>query len=253
MFKKLVIFISLLIFMSSCEFLSEISDSDDAESVTTPSSDSSGTVSLVFTGPSDSTNSLSTAYVAWIENEEGDNLQNLYVCNRVAANVGYIDPDPDTTYSGLYGTALPNWSTIKYVNNSDIDDVTGASTQLSNTITVSLDVGSETEIYVFFEIDRSKNSNTYFYDRPSYTYKSDLIDIDSLSTDGSYSFELNGWMSNDTGNTDQYIQYSQEPKETITGWAVETYMTDAYLSWIADSEGNTDDLVTSLTVTISEE
>jgi hypothetical protein len=191
--------------------------------------DSDFTVTLDFSGPSVSPSSV---YACWIENEAGDNVKNLYVCNSVVG-IGRT----------LTGDALPFWKTVKYTANDDIDGITGASVQGSAGLSVSRNVsaGFPTKFRVYFEIDRSVNNNTYFGDRPSMIFRSELIDATSLSS-SPYPLTAYAWMANGTDSG----TYSQAPNTTIPGFATYKLMTD--LSWIQ----NTTDMVSSLAVTVSQ-
>jgi hypothetical protein len=189
-----------------------------------PASDFS--IRFDFQGPETDSN---TVYVAWIEDEDGRNLQNLYVCNTLI-------------FGGLTGTADPYWKRDKYPGSS-VDGVTGASDDESPgfSVTRNLDIGSVRKFRVCFEIDRSWNSNDYFYDRPAFTYRSGTIDLDDLQA--RYDLGLYGWMSNDTTGT----PYGQQPKVagSIPGWAPWEFMTD--VSRLAP----VDDMVSALTAVVS--
>lgn len=193
----------------------------DGPAVTDPPP-GANTVTLEYAGPDFS--SWKALYAAWIEDEQGNNLQNLYVCTHVRAQ-------------NLTGTVLPYWETVKRTQkNDDIDEVTGASLQGANTVTRRLNLGGIQRFRVCFEIDRSRNDNDYFIDRPSFTYKSALINLSGL--EGPYGLALHGWMSNDTTGT-----FSQAPTTPIAGW-------NSYTSYIAET-GTADswsDMVTSLSV-----
>jgi hypothetical protein len=181
----------------------------------------------------------SVLYACWLEDESGNDIQNLYVCKRLLKNELFAS-DPEV--GNLTGTAIPNWKTKKYAVNSDVDGVTGASSQGPLSFTRTLAIGSVTRFRVCFEIDRSWNANeTYFKnrDRPAYTYKSGLINLSALAA--SYPLALDGWMSNDTDSGD----LSQQPSPSPSGYAPYVYMTD--LSCIAPS----DDLVEALLATVS--
>jgi hypothetical protein len=212
---------------SSSVSSSNSSVSSNSSSAGASSSVSSYQATLTFNGP---TVSHGTAYVCWIENESGTDIQNFYVCNRVVAIGG-----------ALTGTAIPYWKTTKYNVLSNIDGVTGASIQGAVGLSISrtLNIGAVRKFRVCFEIDMSLNSNTYFGDKPAYIYRSDVIDLDSLSS-SAYNLSLYGWMSNDTTGT-----YGQAPITAITGWTTYKLMTD--LSYIAPVT----DMVSTLTILIS--
>jgi len=230
--KKTILFLTILtvitmFFIFSCTEIKSESSSNNNSAV---SSDSGYQLTLNFTGPSVSPY---TVYVCWVENTSETNLQNIYVCNS-EVGIGKT----------LTGTPLPYWKTIKYKTISNIDGITGASVQGSAgfSVTRTLKLGTVKKFRVCFEIDRSNNSNTYFYDRPSFIYRSAEIDLDNLSS-SAYNLSLYAWMSNDTTGT----SYGQQPKVdgSITGWATYTLMYD--LSYISD----TSDMVTTLTAAVS--
>jgi hypothetical protein len=204
------------------------SPSTSASPSTSPSP-GSYSVTFSFTGP---TVSPTAVYVAWIEDESGNNLQNVYVCNS-EVGIGKT----------LTGDALPIWKTVKYTSN--YDGLTGASTQSNFSIQRSLAIGSVRKFRLCFEIDRSLNANSYFTDRPSFLYQTELIDLDSLKP--SYTLSLVGWMSNNTTGT-----YGQQPKTsmTIPGFAQYKLMTD--LIYIQDGSGSVQDMVTSAQAVVTE-
>ncbi len=206
-------------------------------------------VELDFTGPDYTmgTDTHQYAYVAWIEDSDGTNLQNLYLCERVIGANGT---------KTLHGTALPYWHTTKYdEENPDdyptVDGVTGASTQVSKTVTRNLKIDETTEFRVCFEIDRSKNENDSFTDRPAFIYKSGLITLSGL--EDSYPLTLVAYMPNDTLDDYYDDEYTQLPKDDVTIPGFEAYAYLTSLSYIWDSgEEYSDDLVTGLTARIIE-
>jgi hypothetical protein len=179
-----------------------------------------------FQGPS--VNSK-TVYVCWIEDENGKNIQNIYVCNR-AVNIGVR----------LLGDTLPYWKKIK--SPSPLDGVTGASVQKSLNVTRVINIGNIRHFRVCFEIDRSENGNEYFYDKPSFIYRSNVIDLDNLQM--SYSLNLYGWMANDTSNPKKY---SQQPKDKNKIPGFEQYKLMMDTSFIED----TSDMVSSVKAVIN--
>jgi hypothetical protein len=156
-------------------------------------------------------------------------LQNIFVCNKLIAG-------------GLTGTSNPYWKREKYPGTS-VDGVTGASAQgiPGLAVTRSLGIGSVRKFRVCFEIDRSWNSNTNFYDRPAFTYRSGTIDLDNLQSQ--YDLGLYGWMSNDTTGT----SLGQQPKVdgSIPDWAVWKFMKD--VSWLAPQA----DMVLTLRIVVA--
>jgi hypothetical protein len=170
-------------------------------------------MTFYVTGPSVNP---STVYVAWIEDENGLNIQNLYVCNREAK---YVGPTPSPF---LTGDALPNWLKKKYPNHTDIDGITGPSTQevICFARGLDFDTNTFTRFRVCMEIDRSRNGNAFFNDdRPAFTYKTGLINLASLQT--AYQITLAGWMSNETTG-----YYGQQPSPPIPGYAPYVFMED---------------------------
>lgn len=221
--KKKTFLILPVIFISSLFFMGA---NNDDPSLTDSSTAGKTKVDLSLSIPGDSVNHMPAVYVVWIEDERGGNIQNIYICNKLLGNY-------------LTGTALPNWKTNHYNQDTRVDSVSGPSRQMNHRVIRDLDVGSNRRFRICLEIDRSKNPNEFFYDRPSYTYKTDLIDLDSLNE--SYDFDLNGWMSNET---DGKGSFSQEPKSSIPGFETFKYMTDiSYLS-------PPNDLVSALSVKV---
>jgi hypothetical protein len=186
-------------------------------------------VNFAFSGPATSS---ATVYAVWLEDESGKNIQNVFVCNRVLG-IG----------TKLTGKALPNWLTKKYPQNKDINGITGASIQSQFSISRGVSIGSIRKFKVCFEIDRSTNGNTYFTDRPAFTYASGIIDLDDLQQ--SYPLTLSGWMSNDTDGS----PYGQQPQSTIPGFAQYTFMTN--LGYIEDGTGLLNDMITSAQAVIT--
>jgi len=175
-------------------------------------------------------------FAAWIEDEDGNDIQNLFVSTKEAS----IATNPSSPTRPLTGDCLPNWLTVKYPANTDIDGITAASIYENMDFSRDLKIGTVRKFRVCFEIDRSLNDNDYFdADRPAFTYKSALIDLDGLEAE--YQIDLDGWMSNDTTGT-----YGQQPNTTIPGYAPYEYMTD--LDYIAPW----DDMVDSASVTVRE-
>ncbi|MBN2039651.1 MAG: hypothetical protein JW864_06395 [Spirochaetes bacterium] len=174
------------------------------------------------------------AYVCWLEDTSGTNFQNIYVCDKAAP--------PDT--ADLDGDALPNWSTIAYYENTDVDGITGASEQDELSVQRQIKDQSIRQFRVLFEIDRSLNLNTYFNDRPAFLYQSELIDLDNIQS--SYSFTLIGWMCNGTDSG----PYSQAPLDLTLfpdDFSAYIFMTD--LKYIEP----VDDMINSIAVSITAE
>jgi hypothetical protein len=181
-------------------------------------------ISLSFSGPNVSPQAV---YASWVEDENENNIQNIYICNSLLG-IGKT----------LHGDAIPYWTTVKYPQNKTVDGVTGASIQKEFKIQRDLILNTKNKFKVCFEIDRSLNDNEYFNDRPSFVYKTNLIDINDLKD--SYTLNLVGWMTNDT-NTGTY---SQAPIKDIPDYEEYKLMPD--LSYIEDHG----DMVNSLEVTL---
>lgn len=146
---------------------------------------------IYFDFPGVSSFGWDAVYIAWLEDESGNNIQNLYICNRIIEDM--------TTNTGrLVGIALPYWRREKSAGTDldNLDGITGASTQSAKKISRILNIGEQTKFKVCFEIDRSKDGNEYFTDRPCFIYESDFIDLDNLSD--RYELSLKGFMANDT-------------------------------------------------------
>jgi hypothetical protein len=127
---------------------------------------------------------------------------------------------------------------------SDIDGVTGASTQGNFSITRTLSLGSTRRFKVCFDVDRSWNSNSHFPDRPAFTYSTGIIDLDSLSA--SYPLSVAGWMSNGTTGS----SLGQYPSPVPSGFATYTFMTD--LGYIQDAGGSLNDMITSIQAVVTQ-
>ena len=179
-------------------------------------------------------------HVSWIEGAAGNVLQNLFVCERLVN--GY----------SLTGTVLPYWSTEK-IDSAPYDGLTGASVDAQGypdpfVVTRTFVPGETRYIRVCFEVDRSRNENGYFVDKPCYIFRTGLIDLTELQ--GEYDLTLYGWMSTETDSG----QYSQWPNDLEpfgvdgdgqTNFQILNLYTD-YNYMVAE----TTDLVTSLSVQI---
>ncbi len=144
---------------------------------------------LTINIPEVSSSGWKAAYVAWIEDLDGNNLQNLYICEKILKD---ITSNPDQ----LLGEPLPYWRRIKsyVIDPSLVDAITGASIQKSHSIIRTFYINDKNlKIKVCLEIDRSKNGNKYFEDRPSFIYKTDTIDFNTLES--KYSLKLRAFMA----------------------------------------------------------
>ncbi len=179
------------------DFSDEITSDITLYAKWSPETNSGHTITLTYDGPNVSPR---VVYVSWIEDESENVLQNIFICDRILPNL--------TGKDGLTGVALPFWKQNKYDVNM-VDGMTGASTQVSKTVTRTLDIGTTRRFRVYFEIDRSRNGNTYFNDRPSFIYRSSIIDLDNIATE--YTLSLYGYMGNGTqsGTFGQHVNVGQ--------------------------------------------
>ena len=191
------------------------SQTDNTDTTDTGGSDNPISYRLTLNFPGVSSVGWAAVYVAWIENESGENLQNIYICQKIVE-------DMTTNPGKLTGIALPYWAREKTENTDleNVDAVTGASIQDATEFVRTLAIGNETKFRVCFEIDRSKNNNDYFTDRPCFIYKSALIDLNNLQE--SYELTLEAFMPNDTKDS----SFGQNPPlKDIPGFEVWKYMT----------------------------
>lgn len=202
--------------------------SGSPQSPAAPAGGKGYTVGFAFT-PVSPLPSSAMVYAVWLEDKAGNNLQNLYVCQKVAKN-------------SLTGTPLPNWNGAKRAQLGSVDAVSGASVQSGFSVGRSLAVGSARVFRVCFEVDRSTNGNDYFVDRPAFTYATDWIDLDRLAP--AYPLAVVGWMSNDTAGS----PYGQQPTTTIPGFGKYVFMTD--LGYIKDKFGSLKDMVEGAAATV---
>jgi hypothetical protein len=207
--KKIAIYLTvpLLVFsLTNCNDSKSTSDDVD-DLVDTSLTDQP---LLYFDFPGVSSIGWDAVYIAWLEDVNGNNIQNLYVCNSIIEDM--------TTNTGkLTGDALPYWRREKSEETDldNLDGISGASTQSEKKISRILNIGDTTKFKVCFEIDRSKNGNDYFYDRPCFIYESDFIDLSNLAE--SYELSLKGFMANDTQGSD----FGQTPPlQEIPGFEV---------------------------------
>ncbi len=203
---------------------------------------SAKTYKLTIDFPEVSDAGRGAVYVAWIEDEGGENIQNLYLCNTIKVDVAVNDKRLD-------GIALPYWRKEKISNTdfNNVDAITGSSIQNNFNFSRSLELGGVTKFYVCFEIDRSENGNEYFVDRPCFIYRTEQIDLSNLKS--SYEFSLVAYMANDTEGS----KYSQKPKKDIPGFIMFKYMEDiTYISPVNMFKNETLDH-SNLKVSVSEE
>jgi hypothetical protein len=202
MYKNILFFLLLAVFFS-CNAGSSSSgggggnggSSGDGTSSSSSSSSSSSGVNIEVTYTQGTANfSYPIVYVIWIENQSGDNIQNLYVCERLVGGGA----------GGLHGTALPYWKTHKYPG-TEIDGVTGATETGDFTLNSILSDASIRKFKIYMEVDHSYDGNDWFNDQPALIYSTPEIDLDNLQPQ--YSFNPIGWVRNEnTGSLSNFIK-----------------------------------------------
>jgi hypothetical protein len=194
-------------------------------------------------------------YACWIEDTSGNTIQHLYVCESV---------NPST--SSLSGVTLPIWNRplennadpssggARFEHLADIDAVTGASMQGQFEISREFSFDSSVRQFrILFEVDRSYNDNSYFPDdRPCFLYQTDIINLDSAQNE--YDFSFAGWMCNATINTG--AGFDQHPGDLNEFPFFDTYDDVPYAfrterMYIEDDENNINDMLNSITATIT--
>ena len=186
-FPVLILFLFSAFSFTNCnDSNSNSADGDDLVDTTTTNQPV-----IYFEFPGVSTVGWDAVYIIWLEDENGTNIQNLYICNTIIE-------DMTNNPGKLTGDALPYWRREKSEGTDldNLDGITGASTQTAKKISRILEIGDLSKFRVCFEIDRSKNGNEYFYDRPCFIYQSDIIDLNNLAE--SYELVLKGFMANNT-------------------------------------------------------
>ncbi len=145
---------------------------------------------LDFVYPTDYTGAR--AYVIWIEADD-DFYKSVFIGTKVFA-------DRYTSSDSLQGVALPYWQFNK--SDPDVDTVSGATDKTSDIVTESVNLSDlPAQFSVYFEIDHSWDSNSYFGDQPSILYR---IDIDTGSGDTFFNSTLVGWTANEYTDDDLY-------------------------------------------------
>lgn len=149
--------------------------------------------------------SRSIVYVIWIENQAGNNIQNLYICERLLGGGA----------GALHGTALPYWKSHKYPGSS-IDGVTGATESGNFILTGNLADSGIRKFKIYMELDRSYDVNDWFNDQPALIYSTDEIDLDNLQPQ--YYFSPIGWSPNEnTGSLSN--NFKDDPPHTSPAFA----------------------------------
>jgi hypothetical protein len=127
-------------------------------------------------------------YAAWVADDSGVFVQNLFMCQNLHAKQNIVDRK-----------ALPYWRTTANPE-SEVDAVSGASLSDSETEKIiSLPEraykGSLHLFTVYFEIDRSWDSNGWWTDQPAILYAAD-VDLDDVATASVYYLTAQGWSRN---------------------------------------------------------
>jgi hypothetical protein len=133
--------------------------------------------------------SYANIYTAWIQNSDASFVQNLAVCAHVKAQ-------------DLTGTLLPFWETNvrPHSSSAELDAVTSATKAKTDfTVSAVLKDSSIRKFTLYFETDRSGDSNdwftgTYGNDQPALLYSAD-IDLDNGAD--SYALSVAGWTPNE--------------------------------------------------------
>jgi len=162
---------------------------------TTPlTSSTPPTLQLDFAYGTDGSTTSPNVYVAWVEDMDGNVIQNLAVCNRLLGIGG-----------ALTNTALPFWKTFRYsAAQVALDAVTGATIQKKDfSVTRALKSATITKFKVCFETDRSFDKNDWFTDQPALLYSA-IVDLTNPQT--SYPLTLEAWTPNE-GTKDALSAY----------------------------------------------
>ena len=139
---------------------------------------------LNFEYGEDITGNYSNIYVVWLENTSSNFIQNIAVCERLVND--YV----------LQGIALPYWKMNKYPSSkTEADTISGATKARQDfTVTFALKNPSIKQFRIYFEIDRSYESNEWFSDQPAILY---YVDVDLNTSVKSYDLNFQGWTPND--------------------------------------------------------
>jgi hypothetical protein len=146
---------------------------------------------LDFAYGSDGNTSGGNIYVAWVEDMDGNVIQNLTICKRL------LD-------GSLTNTALPFWKTFRY-NEAQVatDAVTSATLAKQNfKISRTFKNTTITKFKVYFETDRSFDKNDWFVDpndnnrgdQPATLYSAVVNLADAQDT---YALTLEAWTPNE--------------------------------------------------------
>ncbi len=180
LFIKLLSVILGIFSCISCEF----SDFDDSNVSVTSVKDTQLQIDFV----DGEYHSYTKAYAIWIENDSGEFIQNLFVCNRI-------------NLQNLAGTGLPYWEMNKrpISDNTEVDAVSGATQKRTDFSVSELLKANEPRFTIFFEVDHSFDSNDWFSDQPAILYSAE---IDLSNSSSVYPLEFVGWTANEnTANT----------------------------------------------------
>ena len=210
---------------------------------TTPATSSTpSTLQIDFAYGTDGNTTSSNVYVAWVEDMDGNVIQNLVVCNRLL----------DGT---LTNTALPFWKTFRYkAAQVALDAVTGATVKKQDfSVSRTFKSATITKFKVCFETDRSFDKNDWFTDQPALLYSA-IVDLGNSQT--SYALTLEAWTPNE-GTKDTLSAYLGSlgvgVRQTIMGFitnAKNASVPPAYSFGALDTAQSSTCFVKSITLTI---
>lgn len=200
MYKKLFSIIILkilliLIIFFSCPSGDSSSSGGGSGGGGNGSGDNNGvTINIEYTkGTADNLDTRTIIYVAWIENQSVNYIQNLYVCNRVL----------DIGAPPLAAHAIPYWYENKYP--SDVTGVTGATKKNQDfTVTGTLADNSIQQFTIYMEVDHSFDNNDWYTDQPALLYSA-VVDLTNLQPE--YVLLPIGWTRNDGtgGSSNEFL------------------------------------------------
>lgn len=123
-------------------------------------------------------------YAAWVADNAGTFVQNLYMCQNL-----------HDVQNIIKRKALPYWRT-KANPESEVDAVSGASVEDADFTIPERDYKGSSKLFtVYFEIDRSWDSNDWWTDQPAILYAAD-VDLDAVAASKTYDLAIQGWSRN---------------------------------------------------------
>ena len=194
-FACLLFIIGLSIFIANCGSITTNTNNQDTTTSTTTTTTTSTTTTTTTTTTTitmqldfeygvDITGGYDIIYVAWLENTSSNFIQNIVVCERLVN--GYA----------LQGIALPYWKMNKYPSSKTEADTIASATQRKKDFSVPFNLKNPSikQFRIYFEIDRSYESNEWFSDQPAILY---YADVDLNTSVKSYVLNFQGWTPND--------------------------------------------------------